>query len=443
MLFVRYQELPGGEVFQKHLLPFSILFAIWVVIFFIAGLYEKHTLIFQKKLPSTILNVLVVNTFVAVIFFYFIPYFGITPKTNLFIYLVISFLIFLFWRIKGQKIIGARKRDNAILIGSGDEMKELKEEVNHNLWHSISFVSSIDLNDVDSLDFQEDVLKMVYSEEVSVIAVDLNNEKVGPILPHLYNLVFSKIRFVDMYKIYEDIFDKVPLSLVKHNWFLENISASTQKSYDAIKQIADILIALVVGSVSLIVYPFIYLAIKIEDGGPIFFIQDRVGQNNKIIKVIKFRSMSERSGDAEFFNAARERNGDAEFNEADERNGDNEKKVTRVGNFLRRTRMDELPQLWNVIKGDLSIIGPRPEIPSLVRHYEKEIPFYNVRHLIKPGLSGWAQIYHKEPPKFMPQIEETRGKLAFDLYYIKNRSLVLDLKISLKTLKVIFSTNGV
>jgi lipopolysaccharide/colanic/teichoic acid biosynthesis glycosyltransferase len=105
--------------------------------------------------------------------------------------------------------------------------------------------------------------------------------------------------------------------------------------------------------------------------------------------------------------------------------------------------MDELPQLWNVLKGDLSIIGPRPEIPSLVRHYEKEIPYYNVRHLIKPGLSGWAQLYHKEPPKFLPQIEETRGKLAFDLYYIKNRSLVLDLKISLKTLKVIFSTNGV
>jgi lipopolysaccharide/colanic/teichoic acid biosynthesis glycosyltransferase len=126
-----------------------------------------------------------------------------------------------------------------------------------------------------------------------------------------------------------------------------------------------------------------------------------------------------------------------------EGDADRKMKITRVGRFLRASRIDELPQLWNVLRGDISLIGPRPELPNLVNLYEKEISFYNVRHLIKPGLSGWAQLYQKTPPKFATDYVETKIKLSYDLYYIKNRSFWLDIKIALKTLKTLLSRSGV
>ena len=166
----------------------------------------------------------------------------------------------------------------------------------------------------------------------------------------------------------------------------------------------------VAGIVSLIFYPFVYILIKLDDGGSIYFEQERIGKNNKIIKIKKFRSMSQ--------------------------NGDN--KITRVGKWLRALRIDELPQLWSVLVGDISMIGPRPEIPSLVKHYEEKISYYNIRHLIKPGLSGWAQLYHSDPPKVNADADKTRRKLSYDLYYIKNRSFMLDFKIALKTIKALY-----
>ena len=132
MLFLRYQEIPDWSLVYSHFIPFTFLFVVWVVVFFIAGLYEKHTLILRNKIPATILNAQLINSCIAVIFFYLIPYFGITPKTNLFIYLVISFLLILGWRIYGEPLFRSRNKQNAILIGSGEEMKELKQEVNNN-----------------------------------------------------------------------------------------------------------------------------------------------------------------------------------------------------------------------------------------------------------------------------------------------------------------------
>ena len=422
MLLLRYGKAPSGEVFSNHLGPFSILFAVWVLVFFIAGLYEKHTMIFRGKLSSTLFNVEIINAVLAIVFFYLVPYFGITPKTNLFIYLAVSFILIHFWRLKGPELIGFRKKQNAVLVGSGEEMKELREEVNRNPRYGINFVSSVDLDSVNNLDFKEEILKTIYSERISLIAADLRNPKVEPILPNLYNLIFSKVRFVDMHKVYEDIFDRIPLSLVKYNWFLENISTTRRPVFDFVKRSMDILLSFLGGILSLVLYPFIIVAILIEDGRPIFFRQERVGKNNKIIKLIKFRSMQNHD----------EKDGIAKV-----------PIVTKVGSFLRKTRLDEIPQLWSVFKGDISLIGPRPEIPALVKSYEKEIPYYNVRYLIKPGLSGWAQLYHQTPPKFAENFDETKIKLSYDLYYIKNRSLMLDIKVALKTLKTVISRSGV
>lgn len=422
MLLIRYQEIPSSELWRSHVIPFGILFVVWVAVFFIAGLYEKHTLILKSKIGTSLLNAQITNSAIAVMFFYLIAYFGITPKTNLFIVLVLSFALVLSWRLSLFSFFEKTKKEQAILIGSGEEMAELEREVNNNSRYNLNFISSVDIDQMESLDFEGEILSRIYSENVHVVAADFKNEKVEPLLPKLYNLIFSQVQFIDMHKIYEDIFDRIPLSLVKYSWFLENIASSVQKGYDILKRLMDIVLALMVGAVSLTIYPFVFCAIKIDDGGPIFFAQDRVGKNNRIIKLYKFRSMS----------VHKEADGIAKNPE-----------LTRVGKFLRKTRIDELPQLWNVLKGDLSMVGPRPEIPALVKLYEKEIPYYNIRHLIKPGLSGWAQLYHTEPPKFSAQVGETKKKLSYDLYYIKNRSLLIDLKIALRTLKVLLSREGI
>ncbi len=422
-LVIRYAEAPSQTTFIEHILPFSILFIIWVAVFYIAGLYEKHTLMLKSNLPKLLINAQITNSIIAVLFFYLIPTFGITPKTNIFLYLVVSLALFIFWRVYIVSRLRPDKREEAILIGSGEEMRELIEEVNNNSRYSLKFISSIDLNELDALDFEDEILNTIYSESISTIVIDLKNEKVEPILPRLYNLIFGGVQFIDKYKIYEDIFDRVPLSLIGYNWFLENISNSSHITYDILKRAMDISASLIFGVLSLAVYPFVYVAIKLDDGGPIFIHQDRVGRNNTTIKILKFRSMMN--------------------DDKGQYGNENTNKITRVGGFLRKTRIDELPQLWNVVSGNLSLIGPRPELPTLVKKYEEGIHYYAIRHLIKPGLSGWAQIYHDAHPHHGTDIKETKVKLSYDLYYLKNRSFLLDIKIAIKTVRTLLSRSGI
>jgi lipopolysaccharide/colanic/teichoic acid biosynthesis glycosyltransferase len=282
---------------------------------------------------------------------------------------------------------------------------------------------SFDLNNISGVDFQKDIIEKITSLNISVVVIDLQNENLKRNLPNFYHLLFSRVRFVDINNLYEAIFDRVPISSVNYNWFLENICLSTRVTYDFFKRLMDLIVSFTLGIFSLVFYPFICLAIKLEDGGIIFISQNRIGKNNKIIKIKKFRTMS--------FNDNEEIDKNVKIN-----------KITRVGGFLRKSRLDEIPQLWSVWRGDLSLVGPRPELPALAQIYEKEIPYYNVRHLIQPGLSGWAQLYHENHPHLGVNTEETKNKLSYDLYYVKNRSLVLDLEIALKTIKALLSRTG-
>lgn len=415
-LALRYFKVPSSDVLYAHLTPFLFLFAVWVIVFFIAGLYDKHTVIFKKKLPSIILKVQIINIILAAVFFFFIPYFGITPKTNLFIYLFISFIFIVAWRLYLFPLFRNKNRQNALLIASGAEMLELKEEINNNARYNFYFSSSLDLNTIDNKELEKYLYEHVKANNISIIVVDTSNEKVSSVIPLLYQLTFiqSHFKFLDFQKTYENIFNRVPLSLVKYNWFLDNVSWLPKITHDLTKRFIDIVFSIVFGIPSLLVYPLVIAAIKFGDKGPVFVIQERVGRDNRPIYIYKFRSMSIYE----------------------------KEKVTRVGNILRKTRIDELPQLLNVLKGDLSLIGPRPEMSHLAKLYEKEIPYYNIRHFIQPGLSGWAQIHHIKPPKFGVGYEETKEKLSYDIYYIKNRSLLLDFYIGLKTIKILFSRTG-
>jgi len=420
-LFFRHFQAPSFATFQAHLGPFLLLFASWVLVFFISGLYDKESVIFRSKLSSLLIQAQVANIVLAASFFYFIPWFGISPKFVLFVYLFLSLGLILWWRLYGYFLLVPHTSESAVIIGAGGEMRELVDEVNGHSRYNIRFSSVIDL--AKEGDVGAEIGEKVSSGEVSVVAVDLYNDKLVSVIPSLYGLLFSKVRFVDMYTIYEDVFNRVPISSIRHSWFLENISTVPKFLYDTLKRFMDICISFFIGLLSFAFYPFVALAIKLEDKGPVFVFQERIGKNGKVIRIAKFRSMSV---------AAQSSDGSSK-----------PQSVTRVGAFIRKTRIDELPQLWSVIRGDLSLIGPRPELVQFVELYSKEIPFYDIRHLIKPGLSGWAQLYHKTPPKFSAGKEETRTKLSYDLFYIKNRSFVLDLTIALKTVKELVMRKGV
>lgn len=418
-LAFRYGSVPSYDLLSLHVAPFLVLFVLWTLVFFIAGLYEKHTLVFKGKLPTLILNTQIANSVIAVMFFYLVPFFGITPKIVLAVYLAISFVLVVLWRVFLANRFNVRNRERAILIGSGIEMKELKDEVNGNERYNLVFISSVDLEKLDGIAFQEEVIEKVRSEGVTSIVIDLKHKNAGTILPSLYSLIFSNVRFMDMHKVYEEVFDRIPLSLVGYNWFLENISSGTRTMYDLIKRAMDVAIASTLGTFSLVVYPFVILAIKIEDQGPAFITQERIGQGNRVMHLWKFRSM--RGSDKGVWLT------------------DGDSRVTKVGKFLRKSRIDELPQLWNVVRGDISLIGPRPDIIGLGKQLAEQLPYYTIRNLIKPGLSGWAQLKQELPPQ---SLEETRLRLAYDLYYLKNRSIVLDFTIALKTVKVLLSRTG-
>ena len=424
VLLARYGLPFDQRIIILHFLPFSILFVFWILGFFIAGLYEQHTLLFQKRLPYRLLKSVLANAVVTALFFYFFPGFLITPRINLILYLIVSSALLLVWRLYGFSFFSAQEKQTALLVGSGSELGELERELSGNPRYGVRLVSSVDVSRLSGGVCADEMLHRASLGEVSLIIVDLRNSAVETILPRLYNLLFSRVRFADLSKVYEEIFGRIPLSLAGHYWFLKNIpSVSSRFAYDFLKRLMDILAASALGLLSLPLYPFVYIAVKLDDGGSLFVLQDRVGRSNRIIRTIKFRTMS------------RDDAGRATLRKGN--------KVTRVGAFLRRTRIDELPQLWNVLRGEMSLIGPRPELPALVALYEREVPYYRIRHLIKPGLSGWAQIYHENHPHHAADVSETKVKLSYDLYYLKNRSLFLDVKIALKTIKILLSRSGV
>ncbi len=419
-LLVRYGSLPSRALYVSHVRAFSLIFLVSALVFFIGGLYEKRNIISTRKIATLLFKAEMVNVLVAVALFYFIPFFGISPKTNLFLYLVFSFGITFLWRYYESRG-GSSKKEQAMLVGSGDEVKTLLKEINANARYGIEFASWLDLDSVPKLDFTA-LVEEIKMKGITALIIDLEHPKVGAEVEKIYRLLFSRVDLGTLHDLYENVFDRIPLSLVRHSWFLENISLRQTFGYDALKRFMDVILGLILGILSLVLYPFVWLAIKFDDGGAIFIRQERTGQNGEKIRIVKFRTMV--------------RNDEGDYS------GAIPNKVTKVGKILRTSRVDEVPQFWNIVLGDLSFVGPRPELPSLVKEYQEHIPYYNVRHLIKPGLSGWAQIYHEEHPHHMTDIAETKNKLSYDLYYVKNRSFFLDLKIALRTVQTLLSRSG-
>lgn len=408
-LLIRNAGYPDSSVFLPLLQPFAIIFLFWIIVFYIADLYGKHTSIFRRKLPRVILNAQIANSVLAIIFFYYFPYFGVAPKTLLFVDLFVSFFLIFAWRNWLAPNIHLNLPEKIYFACTGREVEEIIDEIKSNSSYNITIAS-------------EREIKNIKGAGITAIVVNLYDEDIDLALKNFYGMIFSGIRFIPIHSLYEELFDREPVQSLKEQWFLENISNRPKPVYDGLKRVMDIAVAGSLGLVSLIVYPFVYLAIKTEDKGVIFSEQERVGKDNRPIKLLKFRTMTVANDGGEW--------GKAENN------------VTKVGAWLRKTRIDELPQLWNVLRGDISLIGPRPEFADPVALYSTDIPYYNIRHIIKPGLSGWAQIRQDGEPHHGIDIEGTRAKFSYDLYYIKNRSFWLDLSVALKTIKILILQKG-
>lgn len=423
-LALRYLKIPSAESFFQHLLPFGFLFVAWVAVFFLAGLYGRHSRLFRSRLTTTILTAQVINIVMAAVFFFLIPVFGLAPKTILIVYLLVSSLLIFIWRAVVFQHLPRSRTLTGVLIAAGPDAAALAEEVRRDPHAMFEFRHTIDTSVAPRHEVIQQACRVAEDADVTFVVVDFSDPSVAAALPIIYDAAFQKRRFalIEAADLYEELFERAPLSLVNYEWVLRTVNAS--RVYDMAKRAIDVSGAMFAGLISLVFYPFIMIAIKLDDGGPVFVTLPRVGRYQKEIRIIKFRSMT--GNDAGDYGAS----------------GKSQLRVTRVGKWLRAFRIDELPQLWNIVRGDLSFVGPRPETPALASQYSARIPYYNARYLIAPGLMGWAQLRHDAHPHHGIAIEETKDKLSYDLYYMEHRSLILDMFIMLQTVRVIVTARG-
>lgn len=420
-LLVRYGELPSALNLSTHQAPFAFLFALWALVFYMAGLYSKQVIRFKSELWGAILRTQLLNIMLAALFFFFTPSIGIAPKTNLAIYLAISLLGIFIWRLAlYPRLSQPSYRIGAALVGQGPEVEELAAEVNGNPRYGIEFRVVSNAQELQS-NFNV-FAQSLHDHKVSLVVIDAD-DSLGAALPRLYQLAFGEQRyqFADFYAIYGEVFDRVPLSMLRYDWFIKNVSLTDGGLYALSKRVIDIVGSITMGLATLLLIPFVFVAMRIEGKGPLFLRQVRIGQHGRPMTAYKFRSMTfDNAASAEWVGEEKAKN-----------------RVTRVGSVLRKTSLDEFPQFVNILRGELSLVGPRNDIAGLAARLAEVIPYYNVRYSVKPGITGWAQINQQyEPGHISPQsIEETKVRLAYDFFYIKNRSLALDLAIALKTVK--------
>jgi exopolysaccharide biosynthesis polyprenyl glycosylphosphotransferase len=222
--------------------------------------------------------------------------------------------------------------------------------------------------------------------------------------------------------VYESITGKVPIESIRLSWLLFSPGSHSSGIFLVYKRFASVVISIIGLLLSLPLLPFVVMAIKLSSPGRVLYSQNRVGRDDRIFRCYKFRTMRS----------------DAEADTGPTWAEDDDPRITPVGRFLRRTRIDEIPQLLNVLKGDMSLVGPRPERPEFVAALNEKIPYYHLRHSVRPGITGWAQILYK----YGSSVEDAKEKLRYDLYYIKNRSVGLDLLIFLNTIKIVLVGRG-
>ena len=340
---------------------------------------------------------------------------------------VLIFTFFLFiWRVVFSNIFKFFKIKEKIVVISAPAnfSKILNDSLKVGDYQIIAFYNPSSLSTPFSKLAQYGIIseisklkEIIEKEGVNTISFTSDLYKDEKIVKEIFSNLPPKLNFINFTDFYENLTKKVPLEAVNELWLLENISRVERKIDEFLKRSFDIIFSIPGILITLLLFLFVALATKIDSPGPVFYTQKRVGKDRKIFTLYKFRTMKiSENQDKELW---REKDPG---------------QITHVGKFLRKFYLDEIPQFFHILKGDISFVGPRPEWVELAKIFEKEIPFYSLRYIVKPGFTGWAQLNF--PPS--ASIEEAKEKFQYDLYYIKNRSFLLDLEIILKTTRLIF-----
>jgi exopolysaccharide biosynthesis polyprenyl glycosylphosphotransferase len=407
-MWVRFGDIYAQQL-AVHMIPFSFVYVLWLVSFYILGLYDLSLMPSSQKFLGRFLGGLVLMIAIGSAFFYLVPTAAISPKTNLVVHVALFGGLVLLWRSLYFRKLATLNPWRIGIFGEPKEVNDLHSLVRlhrHIGFESVTF-SVLDASLPDK----------IRKHGLHVVVLPNTAISDSGLLQVMYATLPMGTAYMSFAQAYERFSKKIPLSAIDQRWFLNNVAERHDGLYQQVKRLGDFIVALLLLTLTFPIWILIALAIKIEDRGHVFYSQRRVGKNNKLFSIIKFRSMRK---DAEAYGAQWAQVSDA--------------RVTRLGKFLRASHLDELPQLINVLRGDISLVGPRPERPEFVTRLEKEVPHYHVRHLITPGFTGWAQINFR----YARSVMDSREKFEYDLYYIKNRSLFLDLLIILKTARLFF-----
>ena len=317
-------------------------------------------------------------------------------------------------------IMAVVEKERVVFVGENDYTEDLLESVKKD--GQYVFVTS--LNNTDMKALGKEILELYNTKKFDVL-VDFTDKLLRDpkITEKLLQYKLEGLQYYNYLEFYETYENKLPISHLSPQWFLENTGFEIYHNNFNLKakRLLDLLFALLIGIFAAPVIVLAAIIVKLESKGPVFFIQERIGEGNKKFNIVKFRSMTT----------------DAE-KDGPQWASKNDNRVTKFGKIMRATRIDELPQLWNVLRGEMSFVGPRPEREYFIQQLEKEIPYYNLRHTVKPGLTGWAQVMYP----YGASVEDAYRKLQYDLYYIKHHSIPFDVKVLLKTVTIVIFGKG-
>lgn len=432
-LFFRYRDYLGSEkeiIFQRHYLPFTLTFAVWAVVFGAFGLYDIRFLKNSRIFLYRLVRAMAVNIIATITIFYLVPIFEIEPRRNLLLIGTTATILIFAWRHLFNLVAVHASASRVLFFGVSKETVEFVDYLRKNPQlgpRPVGFITPEEEEHQETLPLPNYVLKNHNLEKIIrdtqatlvVVSSDIKENKL--FVKMLFQVIPLGVGTAEFSSFYESLTGKISLSLIGEIWFLENLIGIKKRFYEFFKRLTDILVAFISGTLSTLLFPFIAAAIKLDSAGPIFYKQSRVGRNGKEFRLIKYRTMIK---DADKLSGMKEHEDDSRH--------------TRVGKFLRKNYLDELPQIINILKGEMSFVGPRPERPEYVAQLKQKIPFYEMRLLVAPGITGWAQIHMENDAS----VEDAPEKMQYDLYYIKNKTFLLDLLIALKTILIILQRQG-
>ena len=430
-LRLRFWSSYTPQIWQEHILPFSLVFILWIVVFYINNLYSVNLYKNNFRFYAYLLQNQILNTVLALIFFYSVPtsFTSLRPLRILAILVITYTIFFLLWRrlfysLSASNTLAA----NVLFIGLDRQAIELIEEMKDKpqMGYKTALIIQLDPAvlppEVSHLPIHRDLIQLkqlIIDLKINTVVTSTDPRHAAQISKYLFDTINLQLRYFNLPDFYELITGKIPVASLEKNWFLENISQGRNVLFESFKRVEDIILAGTLGILTSPVTLILAIMIKLDSAGPILYSQQRTGKGGKTFMTHKFRSMRQ----------------DAESGGQAVWAAKNDSRVTKIGRFMRRSRLDEIPQVINILNGEMSFVGPRPERPEFVKILNEQIPFYTERLLVKPGLTGWAQINFP----YGDSVEDAMKKLQYDLFYIKNRSLALDLSIILKTINTVFN----